>query len=260
MTGPAQPPATMPPEILHLRKLLAEDPTHGASATGAWDAAWRSDVTPWDSRLKDVQPSLRELVESEFWHERVEPGLREIGGRVRALVAGCGRGYDAIYFALQGIDSVGIDLSPTAVRAANDHLESLGANAPKNVEFRAADFFDFSLDQDDSIRRDDDDEDRDGEGRLFSLAYDFTFFCAIPPASRRMWGERYAALIRRGGVLITLEYPIDGDRQGGPPFSVSPEAYDQVLSPNFDKMYDQVPTKQTAGHEGRERIVVWKRK
>ena len=134
MTGPAQPPANMPPEILHLRKLLVEDPTHGASATGAWDAAWRSDVTPWDSRLKDVQPSLRELVESEFWHERVEPGLREIGGRVRALVAGCGRGYDAIYFALQGIDSVGIDLSPTAVRAANDHLESLGANAPKNVE------------------------------------------------------------------------------------------------------------------------------
>jgi len=27
---------------------------------------------------------------------------------------------------------------------------------------------------------------------------------------------------------------IDGDREGGPPYSVSEEAYDQVLSSNFE--------------------------
>ncbi|GAA5869169.1 hypothetical protein JCM16303_000380 [Sporobolomyces ruberrimus] len=234
-------PPQMPAEILKLRELISSDPTGGATATGAWDEAWRANVTPWDSKLKDVQPSLRELVD-ENW-DNVKgvswDSLRENGGK--ALVAGCGRGYDAIYFASKGIDTIGMDLSPTAVDAARQHLSTL-SGAPSNVEFQAADFFEFPTKE------------------PFSLAYDFTFFCAIPPASRRRWGDRYATLIRRSGVLITLEYPLDGDREGGPPFSVSEEAYEKVLSPNFEKVYDEVPTKQSEGHEGRERIVVWKRK
>ncbi|GAA6019180.1 hypothetical protein JCM11491_001406 [Sporobolomyces phaffii] len=231
---------TMPAEILRLRELLASDPTGGASATGAWDEAWRNDVTPWDSKLKDVQPSLRELVDDR-WHDVPLEWAALAANQGRALVAGCGRGYDATYFATKGIDALGIDLSQTAVDAARRHLATL-SGAPTNVEFRAADFFQFEFD------------------RPFSLAYDFTFFCAIPPGSRQRWGERYAELIRPGGALITLEYPLDGDREGGPPFSVSEEAYDRVLSPSFEKVYSEVPTKQSPGHEGRERIVVWKRK
>lgn len=84
-------PPQMPAEILKLRELISSDPTGGATATGAWDEAWRANVTPWDSKLKDVQPSLRELVD-ENW-DNVKgvswDSLRENGGK--ALVAGCGR-------------------------------------------------------------------------------------------------------------------------------------------------------------------------
>ncbi|GAA5990626.1 hypothetical protein JCM5350_001332 [Sporobolomyces pararoseus] len=209
-------PPQMPAEIMKLRSLLSSDPTNGASSSGAWDEAWRSNVTPWDSKLKDVQPSLRELVE-EKWDQVKGVEWNELQKDGKALVAGCGRGYDAIYFASKGIDSIGMDLSPTAVEAAKAHLSSL-SGAPSNVEFQAADFFEFPVEKE----------------HPFSLAYDFTFFCAIPPAWRQKWGNRYAELIRPGGVLITLEYPIDGDREGGPPFSVSEEAYEQVLSSNFE--------------------------
>jgi len=83
-------PPQMPAEILKLRSLLSSDPSGGASATGAWDEAWRSNVTPWDSKLKDVQPSLRELVEEKWGDvEGVEWDTLKKDGK--ALVAGCGR-------------------------------------------------------------------------------------------------------------------------------------------------------------------------
>ena len=36
------------------------------------------------------------------------------------------------------------------------------------------------------------------------------------------------------GLLLALVFPIDGDRQGGPPYSLSPELYEPLLSDNFE--------------------------
>lgn len=47
------------------------------------------------------------------------PGVLPKG---RALVPGCGRGYDAIAFGKSGYDSLGLDLSPTGVEQAKDLL------------------------------------------------------------------------------------------------------------------------------------------
>lgn len=80
----------MPAEIMKLRSLLSSDPTNGASSSGAWDEAWRSNVTPWDSKLKDVQPSMRELVE-EKWDQVKGVEWNELQKDGKALVAGCGR-------------------------------------------------------------------------------------------------------------------------------------------------------------------------
>jgi hypothetical protein len=45
-------------------------------------------------------------------------------------------------------------------------------------------------------------------GRLVSASA--AFFCAIPPAMRPEWAKRYSELVRPGGVLITLMFPIGG--------------------------------------------------
>lgn len=42
----------------------------------------------------------------------------------------------------------------------------------------------------------------------YTLAYDYTFFCALPPDLRERWGGRYAELVKPGGVLVCLEFPI----------------------------------------------------
>lgn len=57
---------------------------------------------------------------------------------------------------------------------------------------KALDYFNFNLGKDDK----------------FSLAYDYTFLCALPIELRTSWGERYAELVRPGGCLVALMYPI----------------------------------------------------
>lgn len=67
------------------------------------------------------------------------------------------------------------------------------------------------------------------------------------------------SLIRPGGYLITLVYPIDPQTDVGPPWFVRPEHYEEPLGSNFVKVLDRVPVSSTPDHVDRERLVVWKR-
>jgi hypothetical protein len=68
-----------------------------------------------------------------------------------------------------------------------------------------------------------------------------------------------ASLLKAGGYLITLVYPILPQQDGGPPYYVRVEHYAQVLGENFVKVLDQVPETSDDGHVGKERLVVWRR-
>jgi hypothetical protein len=61
------------------------------------------------------------------------------------------------------------------------------------------------------------------------------------------------------GLLLTLMFPIDGDREGGPPYSVSPELYDSLLGDNFERVYFGKPAPSDV-KDGREMMGVFKRK
>jgi hypothetical protein len=49
----------------------------------------------------------------------------------------------------------------------------------------------------------------------------FRFFVAIPPNTRPAWGSQMCKLVKPGGYLITLVFPIDEPKLEGPPFMVS---------------------------------------
>ncbi|KAG8758363.1 hypothetical protein FRC11_003811, partial [Ceratobasidium sp. 423] len=88
------------------------------------------------------------------------------------------------------------------------------------------------------------------------------FFCAIPLGLREHWGQRMTEIVKPGGYLITLMYPIDPDRarNDGPPFPVDFEAYSSVLKESWDNLLNVVPSTSRPAHEGRERLGVWRRK
>ncbi|KLO12813.1 Thiopurine S-methyltransferase [Schizopora paradoxa] len=214
-------------KILALRRLISE------SGASGWDRAWEESVTPWDNG--NVQKALIEALDST---------ALTLPANGRALVPGCGRGYDAVYIASKlSYTTIGLDLSPKAVNAAKLYADSIQIEKESQLEvsFHSGDFFTYKVDE------------------QFDLVYDYTFFCAIPLELREGWGKQMCDLIKTGGHLITLAYPIDGDRKGGPPFSVDIPSYAAVLGSGWEKILDKVPDEVTGNSVGRVRLVIWKK-
>ncbi|PIL27211.1 hypothetical protein GSI_10355 [Ganoderma sinense ZZ0214-1] len=212
-------------QMVQLQEMINEHEYKG------WDFAWKSDVTPWDAG--SFQPALKEILDDGI----VPSSLIPADGR--ALVPGCGRGYDAIYIAKAlGLETLGTDISQTAVEAAEAYRASLKEDV--DVRFEVSDF--FSID-----------------GIQFDLIYDYTFFVAISPSRRADWGRQMKKLVKPGGFLITLVFPIDGDSGTGPPFYVRAEHYEEVLGEGWTVVADRVPEISLESHKGRERMIVRRR-
>src|SRR4029077_910983 len=89
-----------------------------------FEAMYLEGSPPWD--IGRAQPELVQLVETG-----------RISGRV--LDVGCGTGDNAIYFATQGLDVVGVDGAPEAVRQARDKAQTRGVR----ITFDVADVLDL---------------------------------------------------------------------------------------------------------------------
>ncbi|XP_056161283.1 probable thiol methyltransferase 2 isoform X2 [Syzygium oleosum] len=155
-------------------------------STDGWEKCWEQGLTPWD--LGRPTPIIQQL------HQM---GALPKG---RALVPGCGSGYDVVSIACPDRSVVGIDISEIAIQRAIQ-LFSSSPNANHFI-FLKEDFFTWNPTE------------------LFDLIFDYTFFCAIEPEIRGAWAERMSELLRPDGELITLMFPIS-DHIGGPPYKVS---------------------------------------
>lgn len=171
---------------------------------------------PWDNG--EVQPLLRYYMEGGRLD--IPPPSRD----VKVLVPGCGKGYDVIYFASLGYEAVGMDISPEGVRLAEEYREKQGGGVT-GAEFKCADFFTHD--------------------EQYDVVYDYTFFCAIPLDKRREYVGRMKKLLKKGGVLVTLVFPIkeelvDGVEQG-PPYGYTPELYNELLGDEFRWLLNEYP-------------------
>ena len=135
-----------------------------------WDKLWKEgDFLPWDKgtpnpALVDLLDDRRDLVGSPLI------GEGENARRKRALVPGCGRGYDVLLLASLGYDAYGLEISESAVQRCEEEKsangsryavkdESVGAGESK---FIIGDFF-----ADDWLKE------VEGSGK-FELIYDYT--------------------------------------------------------------------------------------
>jgi methyl halide transferase len=88
-----------------------------------WDDLWSDgSFLPWDRGY--ANPALIDAL-----NERADvlgSPLKSDGSRKRALVPGCGKGYDVALFAAHGYDSFGVEVSESAVRAAEEYLKDPG--------------------------------------------------------------------------------------------------------------------------------------
>ncbi|CAN0488763.1 unnamed protein product, partial [Ectocarpus sp. 8 AP-2014] len=158
----------------------------------------------------------------------------------RALVPGCGRGYDSIAFGKSGYDSIGLDLSPTGVEQAKALLAEekeadISGKARQELGKPRRDFFKFSPEQ---------------EGK-FDVILDYTFLCALDPAARDDWADHMVSLLSPEGELVTIIFPIV-EKEGGPPFAVSESIVSDLLEPRGLKAIHLEKLEPSLCHKTRE--------
>lgn len=207
----------------------AENTCHGVS----WDDFWKGGIAVGE--YFDAERPLPELL------TQLSSGTLPTGGRV--LIPGCGRGYDVEAFVISGgYDNViGMDLSETAIEAARGYLHERSLRGEYGLV--AGDFFS-----------------RQAVPDGFTVVYDYTFFCAIPLEWRTKWANRMKELVKVGGVLVTVMFPVGKPREaGGPPHGVSKNDYAELLEGpgGFRRKDGPRVLSDESSHAGRGEGLTW---
>lgn len=185
-----------------------------------------------------------------FWDERFERGFtpwdrggvpralrdfvaRSVGTR-RTLIPGCGAAYELAFLSNLQWDATAIDFSPAAVAVGK---EAVGQWAARVVQ---ADFFTWE------------------PVRPLELIYERAFMCALPPAMWPQLAARYAALLPPGALLAGFFFFDDAPK--GPPFGITAEQLDALLTPHFVNIEDAEVDDSIPVFEGKERWQVWQRR
>jgi SAM-dependent methyltransferase len=190
-----------------------------------WEQRYQDENTPWD--LGQPAPPFVSLLQSS---EAPQPG--------RALFPGCGRGHDALWFAENGFEVVGVDFAPSAIAAATATAQAQQLPA----QFLQRDFFDLTPEY----------------AQQFDYVVEHTCFCAIDPELRSAYVNVVRELLKPGGELIGLFFT--HGRSGGPPYGSTPADIRNYFTPSFTlqslvPVTNSVPSRQGEEHLGRFRLL-----
>eukprot|EP00288_Rhodomonas_lens_P008063 CAMPEP_0177737296 /NCGR_PEP_ID=MMETSP0484_2-20121128/25808_1 /TAXON_ID=354590 /ORGANISM="Rhodomonas lens, Strain RHODO" /LENGTH=213 /DNA_ID=CAMNT_0019251065 /DNA_START=97 /DNA_END=738 /DNA_ORIENTATION=- len=200
-----------------------------------WEGMWSRGLKPGDAfDASKSSPSLIDVLSS--WKETAKTR------KCRMLVPGCGRGYDVVAAAKVNFDALGLDIAPTAVKAAEEYRDAQGALSGK-AEFSTTDFFKLP------------------ESGAFDLVFDYTFLCAIDPSTRDAWAKNMKRLIKPGGELVTLIFPIRPPDSNGPPYAMSTALVKGLLEPQGFVCEYMEPVPEAKSHKdrvGKEVLARWR--
>ncbi len=232
-----------------------------------WESLWYDGITPWD-----LGGPTKALI-SEIQYKSLRPTI--------TLVPGCGSGYDLVSLG-RFLDSenhteqvytiIGLELSATSLhRARRIVKESIDNDGPfqhTTLLLYEGDFF-----QNPSLWSPFFSTNDNSHNSLlpklpcdqqFTFIFDYTFFCAIPPRQRTLWGQQMQELLAPDGKLLTLMFPYHPSAQKaaeaqtrGPPYALSLDVYQATL----DKLTMETPlpyaSLATASKRQGQEVVGW---
>ncbi|MDX1664613.1 MAG: methyltransferase domain-containing protein [Candidatus Promineifilaceae bacterium] len=197
-----------------------------------WQQIYRGGRAGWDQGRPT--PVFERLLETALppdaegpLSDRLRPG--------KMVVLGAGRGHDARLFARAGFTVTAVDFAPDAVRAMH---EAQDPQAP--IAILRADLFDLP-------------ELLKGQ---FDYVLEYVTYCAIDPARRDEYADVVAELLRPGGVLIAMAFPIE-KREGGPPFAVDPnQMIERLEEHGLTLVHRERPAHSIGPRKGREELLI----
>lgn len=240
-----------------------------AQHISGWDDLWKKSLTPWDragpsQALRDAILSqnqnlfgspIKKLATTTTGQQQQQQQQQ----RKKALVPGCGRGYDVLSLASLGYDTFGLDGSENAILAARKlEAEEISCESDAyrlrdplvgkgKVQFIIGDFFrnDFLAAISSTTMHGDSNSTSNDTvppttDEKFDLIFDYTFLCALPRELRPKWAKRMSELLAPDGFLVCLEWPLQkSPKEGGPPHGLSAELYEELLrKPGQEVEYD----------------------
>lgn len=182
-----------------------------------WEDHYLRGETPWEKGAPS--PGLIDFLSQQ-----------PITGRV--LVPGCGYGHDVRAIAPTADKVIGLDIAPSAVKAAAERPPI------RNERYVVGDLFALPPELRGS----------------FDWVWEHTCFCAIDPSLRPSYVEAVASALKPSGQFLAIFYLDPGwdNPSEGPPFGVSVAELDELFLSRFNLVREWLPARAYPGREGRE--------
>lgn len=189
-----------------------------------WDDIYLEDDAGWD--LKCPTPVFESISES------IPTG--------KLCIIGCGRGYDAVMFAQNGFDVTAVDFAPSAIKSlkTSASLANVDINTVKGDLFLLAEEY----------------------PNAFDYIIEQTCFCAINPNRRNEYERVVRSILKPGGQLIGLWFPLDKTvEEGGPPYATRIDEVKTIFGSGWEIVKEEFPELSIEPRKGREILIIFKK-
>ncbi len=191
-----------------------------------WNQRYEDHDIPWDK--EGPSPVLKWILHRQ---RTVFPE------NAKAMVPGCGYGHDANLLATHGIPTLGVDISAKAIAGAKARYHH------PNLHWQVGDLF------------------ADLQEHSVDCIWEYTCYCAIPPAERDAYLHAMHRALRMDGLLVGIFLLDSGTPpEEGPPFSSTLEDLTTRFGTCFDLEWDRWPPVSSPGWETRERLMCWRKR
>ena len=188
-----------------------------------WENRYTENDTGWD--LKGPTPLFVELVKN------LKKGS--------LCIIGCGRGYDAITFAKKGFRVTAVDFAPTAISS----LKIMADKENVKINMLQRDIFSLFPEYENS----------------FDYVIEQTCFCAIHPSRRNDYEYLVRGILKNGGHIIGLWFPLDKlSSEGGPPYGTSVDDVKSLFNSNWKIKKEEFSDYSIKPRQGREKLIIFK--
>jgi len=189
-----------------------------------WEDIYLENDTGWD--LKGVTPVF-DSISNEL-----------IQGKV--CIVGCGRGYDAIMFAKKGFNVTAVDFAPTPI----SELNKLAIEKSVTITTVQDDIFSLVEKFPDT----------------FDYVIEQTCFCAIHPNRRKEYEILVKTILKPGGKLVGLWFPLDkSQEEGGPPWGTTIDEVKSTFNSGWKIEKEEFPLQSVEPRKGREKLIIFKK-
>jgi len=189
-----------------------------------WEDIYLENDTGWD--LKGVTPVF-DSISNEL-----------IKGKV--CIVGCGKGYDAIMFAKKGFNVTAVDFAPTPI----SELNKLAIEKSVTITTVQDDIFSLVEKFPDT----------------FDYVIEQTCFCAIHPNRRKEYEILVRTILKPGGKLVGLWFPLDkSQEEGGPPFGTTIDEVKFIFNSGWKIEKENFPSQSVEPRKGREKLMIFKK-